>query len=143
MRYAAIQGVVVAWWYRAMRGSTLADLHWDWRSGTTLRGAFTAGRHMGMLGLACIFSTIVVIDGKQVSYSVHLTKLLNDLNVSSNHIFVRQAHCYNDLRRLSLPRKLAMLFLLTSLLHQRSPGCIPAHGYLPLLYRRITKACHG
>ena len=63
MRYACIQGVVIAWWYRALHGSTLAKLHWDWRSGTTLRGALTAGSHMGLLGLACIFSTIVVMDG--------------------------------------------------------------------------------
>src|ERR1700753_1421525 len=58
MRYACIQGVVIAWWSRACRGSTLAQLHHDWRSGTTLRGALTAGRHMGLLGLACIFSIL-------------------------------------------------------------------------------------
>lgn len=58
-----LQGVVIAWWIRARRGSTLAKLHHDWRSGTTLRGALTAGRHTGLLGLACIFSTLVVIDG--------------------------------------------------------------------------------
>ena len=46
-----------------MRGSTLAKLHWDWRAGTTLRGALTSGRHIGLLGLACIASTFVVIDG--------------------------------------------------------------------------------
>ena len=40
MRFAAIQGVVIAWWYRASRGSTLAKLHHDWRSGTTLLGEF-------------------------------------------------------------------------------------------------------
>lgn len=33
MRYACIQGVVIAWWTRAHRGSTLSRLHWDWRSG--------------------------------------------------------------------------------------------------------------
>lgn len=60
MRYAAIQGVVIAWWLRACNGTTLSRLHWDWRSGTTLRGALTAGRHMGLLGLACVFSTLVV-----------------------------------------------------------------------------------
>ena len=58
-----MQGVVIAWWVRARRGSTLTKLHHDWRSGTTLRGALTAGRHMGLLGLACILSTLVVIDG--------------------------------------------------------------------------------
>lgn len=63
MRYAAIQGVVLVWWTRALRGSTLSKLHWDWRSGTTLVGALTAGRYMGLLGLACILSTIVAVDG--------------------------------------------------------------------------------
>lgn len=54
IRYAAIQGVAIAWWYRAILGSTLDKLHWDWRAGTTLRGAITSGRHMGLLGLACM-----------------------------------------------------------------------------------------
>lgn len=36
MRYACIQGVVVAWWTRALRGSTLSKLHWDWRSGKSI-----------------------------------------------------------------------------------------------------------
>ena len=63
MRYACIQGVVIAWWYRASRGSTLTTLHYDWRSGTTLRGALTAGRRTGLLSLACIFSTVAIIDG--------------------------------------------------------------------------------
>lgn len=35
MRYAAVQGVVIAWWSRATSGTTLAKLHWDWRAGTT------------------------------------------------------------------------------------------------------------
>lgn len=37
MRYAALQGVVIAWWLRAIRGSTLAQLHSDWRSGSSFR----------------------------------------------------------------------------------------------------------
>jgi hypothetical protein len=64
IRYACIQGVVIAWWYRATRrgGSSIEDLHYSWRAGTTVFGAITAGHRMGLLGLACIFSTIVVID---------------------------------------------------------------------------------
>lgn len=38
MRYAALHGVVICWWYRACKGSTLSKLHWDWRSGTTVLG---------------------------------------------------------------------------------------------------------
>jgi hypothetical protein len=43
-----VAGVVVAWWWRASRGSTLAKLHNDWRAGTTIRGAIVSGRHMGL-----------------------------------------------------------------------------------------------
>ena len=79
MRYACIQGVVIAWWVRASNGSNLAKLHEDWRSGTTIRGAISAGRRMGLLGLACIFSTVVVVDGPllQRSSSVVSAPIVN------------------------------------------------------------------
>lgn len=38
VRYAATQGVVITWWRRARQGSTVSNLHTDWRSGTSLRG---------------------------------------------------------------------------------------------------------
>jgi hypothetical protein len=63
MRYACLQGVVITWWNRALRGSTIRRLHYDWRAGTTLRGALLSGRHMGLLGVACIASTFVAVDG--------------------------------------------------------------------------------
>lgn len=63
VRYAAMQGVIIAWWRRASEGSTLQKLQSDWRSGTSIRGAVTAGRAMGLLGLACIFATTVEIGG--------------------------------------------------------------------------------
>jgi hypothetical protein len=68
MRYACLAGVTIAWWVRAIDGSTLAKLHYDWRSGTTLRGAILAGRHLGLLGLATIFSTIVIIGNTPSPY---------------------------------------------------------------------------
>lgn len=38
VRYAATQGVIIAWWRRAEKGSTIAKLQSDWRAGTMLRG---------------------------------------------------------------------------------------------------------
>lgn len=35
MRYAAVQGLVVAWWIKAMKGAELSELHYDWRSGSS------------------------------------------------------------------------------------------------------------
>lgn len=62
MRYASIQGVIIAWWTRALRGSTVKRLHEDWRAGTSIRGALTSG-NLGLLSIACLVSTIVTIDG--------------------------------------------------------------------------------
>lgn len=42
MRYACIQGIVIAWWTRAMQGSTLSKLHWDWVSLPALCGVLRA-----------------------------------------------------------------------------------------------------
>jgi hypothetical protein len=75
-----------------LRGSTLAKMHYDWRSGTTLFGALTAGRNVGLressetswhfgiytnsvsVGIATVFSTIVVIDGPFLQRSTSVVK---------------------------------------------------------------------
>jgi hypothetical protein len=62
IRFACIQGIVIAWWVRALRGSSLRKLHDDWRA-STITGALAAGRNIGLLGLATLFSTVVVVDG--------------------------------------------------------------------------------
>lgn len=63
LRFAAFQGLAVAWWVRAMRGGTLAQLHRNWRAGITVGGAIISGRNMGLIGVACLASTLVAIDG--------------------------------------------------------------------------------
>lgn len=50
-------------WLSALNGSTLDQLHRDWKSGTTLLKAVTAGRSMSLISMACIVSTIVAVDG--------------------------------------------------------------------------------
>ena len=63
LRFASFQGVIIAWWCRASRGTTLRQLHRDWRAGMTILGALSNARNMGFIGLACILSTLVAIDG--------------------------------------------------------------------------------
>lgn len=72
MRHACIQRIVIAWWTRALRGSTLSELHWKFRAGTNLMGALTSGRKMGWFGLACIFSTLVTIDQPLLQRATHV-----------------------------------------------------------------------
>ena len=35
--FAAIQGAIITWWLRALRGTTLEKLHYDWPVGTQVR----------------------------------------------------------------------------------------------------------
>ena len=87
LRVAAFQGFVVMWWCSASYGTSLRQLHLSWRAGTTFAGALMAGRHMGLIGLACIVSTLVTVDGPllQKATTVVNAPIVNDpvtLNVS-------------------------------------------------------------
>lgn len=63
MRFAALQGVAIGWWNSALNGSTLIQLHQDWKRGNALWNALLAGRETNMMAIACIASTFVVADG--------------------------------------------------------------------------------
>jgi hypothetical protein len=70
--FAVVQGTVVTFWLRALKGTTIAQLHRDWSYGLHVYKAICAGRNFSLVALACIFSTLVIIDGPllQVSRSV-------------------------------------------------------------------------
>ena len=103
MRYGCIQGIVVAWWMGALRGSTLSKLHWDWRSGTTLIGALTSGRQMGWLGLACIASTLVAVDGPLLYVSVYM-HLANETVADLSTFSVEDNELHESFQRLLLEK---------------------------------------
>ena len=44
LRFAAFQGAVISWWYSALRGNTIGQLHRKWKAGMTFGGALSAGR---------------------------------------------------------------------------------------------------
>lgn len=59
---AALQGAMIAWWLRAMHGTTLEQLHFDWSMGQNIWDALIAGRRINMIAIACICGTIAAID---------------------------------------------------------------------------------
>jgi hypothetical protein len=71
-----------------MRGSTVQKLHTDWRAGTTIPGAIKAGRGMGVLGLACVFSTLIAIDGPLLQKATHVIYAPIENEFVSLHISV-------------------------------------------------------
>lgn len=62
LRYAFKEGVAISWWYKAVRGGTVQDLHKHWSSGDGFWSALGSGRHFNLASLGCIAATLVVID---------------------------------------------------------------------------------
>ena len=56
MRYAALQGVAMAWWSRVLTGRTIAQLHRDWDVGNSIWSALVAGhRAFPRLGMHYVY----------------------------------------------------------------------------------------
>ena len=62
LRYAFKEGVVIAWWNKALRGGTVKDVHKQWSSGDGFWSAPGAGRHFNLISLASIAVTLVFVD---------------------------------------------------------------------------------
>ncbi|KAE8444208.1 hypothetical protein EG329_000805 [Mollisiaceae sp. DMI_Dod_QoI] len=62
LRFAFHEGNKIAWWYTAIRGGTLRDLHARWESGDGFWGALGAGRNFNIVSLASLAATFIVID---------------------------------------------------------------------------------
>ena len=63
VRYAAIQGAVIAWWLRAIKGSTLAKLHYDWSMSDTPWRSLVSRKTCNWLVLPFFASILVAVDG--------------------------------------------------------------------------------
>ncbi|KAK5168607.1 uncharacterized protein LTR77_005916 [Saxophila tyrrhenica] len=84
LQFATIQGTVVTFWLKAIKGTTLGQLHRDWGFGLYTYKALTAGRHFNLLAFACIAATFVVMDGPllQRASTVHLSTVDHTFNLS-------------------------------------------------------------
>ncbi len=63
IRYSTVTGTIIAWWLRAIKGSTMLSLHWDWAMSVRLTKALSSGKRFNILARACICSTLIAIDG--------------------------------------------------------------------------------
>ena len=66
LQLALDQGVVIAWWRKALKGGTLRELGRQWESGDSVYSALnscSAGRGFGIVVIATIVVSSVVIDG--------------------------------------------------------------------------------
>ena len=63
LRYSLQEGCTIAWWHKVTNGGNVADLHRYWAYGTSSKASVTSGRHFNKVALACLLTTLVVIDG--------------------------------------------------------------------------------
>ncbi|KAK4508201.1 hypothetical protein PRZ48_001939 [Zasmidium cellare] len=62
LSFASIQGAIITWWVKALRGTTLQDLHYDWPVGN---GSFVLFRksHITLLAVVSICASVIFLDG--------------------------------------------------------------------------------
>ncbi|KAK3698987.1 hypothetical protein LTR37_016678 [Vermiconidia calcicola] len=70
LSFAVVQGTVISWWLKAISGTTLQQMHWDWGNGLFLYKAVASGRHFNALALACLCGTLVAVDGPLLQRAV-------------------------------------------------------------------------
>lgn len=63
IRFMFCEGLNISWWRKALRGSTVGELHRTWAFGSNLWEVFGAGRNFNMIALASLLVSIVAVDG--------------------------------------------------------------------------------
>ena len=65
LAFAALQGSGIAWWLRAIDGTTMERLHRDWSHGpgAEIWAILTSGRRIELLAMATLCSTVILVDG--------------------------------------------------------------------------------
>jgi hypothetical protein len=56
------QGVAIAWWRKALKGSTVEDLHRTWGFSSSVLELLTAGRSFNLVALAALTAKLALID---------------------------------------------------------------------------------
>ena len=82
LAFAAIQGVVVTFWLRVLRGTTLKQLHLDGSYGLYVYKAICSGRNCSLLAVACICATVVVMDGPLLQRASSVRSIMPDSPIS-------------------------------------------------------------
>jgi hypothetical protein len=82
LAFAAIQGTVITFWLRALRGTTLGQMHRDWSYGLYVWQAIVFGRNCSLLALVCVCATIVAMDGPLLQRASSVRSVIPDSPVT-------------------------------------------------------------
>ena len=78
------QGLAIAWWRKALRGSSLGDLHRNHAYSYSFYAILTSGKHFNMIALAALMTKFAVIDSTlfQKATKTRITQQQNYANVT-------------------------------------------------------------
>lgn len=60
---AIANGVAIAWWRKALKGSTIENLHKSWEFSSSIKAAALAGTAFNFIALAALTAKLTMIDG--------------------------------------------------------------------------------
>lgn len=85
LEFARSEGVIIAWWRKALRGGTLYGLSRYWESGDSLLKAATSGRGFNLVVLANVVASTIVLNSSllQRASTVTTVPLTRTANVTS------------------------------------------------------------
>ena len=63
LAFALTQGVALSWWNKALKGSTVRELHQHWKFGTSIWSCLTDLRWFNFVAMANLMVSLVVVDG--------------------------------------------------------------------------------
>ncbi|RYP51331.1 hypothetical protein DL768_003335 [Monosporascus sp. mg162] len=69
------EGATISWWVKMMLGGSLNDCHRYWNYSKSVWAAATSGKHFNKVALACLMTTIVVIDGPILQHASTVTSI--------------------------------------------------------------------
>ncbi|KAF2168507.1 hypothetical protein M409DRAFT_21256 [Zasmidium cellare ATCC 36951] len=62
LAFAAAEGAIITWWVRAIQGTTLRKLHYDWEASTNIvSGLFS--KHFSILTATSMCAMVILVDG--------------------------------------------------------------------------------
>ena len=89
LAYALLQAILISWWYKVSRGSTIRELELDWETGQSFsRGlgrGLIYGRRIALITVASIAVAIVIIDGPllQRASSVEISTVIDTVEMTT------------------------------------------------------------
>jgi hypothetical protein len=77
-------GIAIAWWRKALKGSSIVDLHRSWVFSTSFKGVVSSVRYFNIIALAALAAKLTMIDSSLMQRATSTYMALESPRVVSN-----------------------------------------------------------